>query len=437
MSLVLPIATDPQNNPSHSRLHRVFACDGSAPDQSITIDAAGNGVCVGTWSAEMIKIPQIGGTAGKFNIFKGGANIIDLTYTLPTAYPSVSGYVLSSTDAGVMSWVEGGGLTEAQADLRYLKLDGSNGPLTGDLSLGAYSLTAVNITATNSLGLDSATSSDLYIDRGSNTLNREAALDWITNGVYQFRMGLLAAHNGSDDYLTLTDGVGGVLLDIHKATPNVFDFQAGSITTTGTITGNNLATPHYTLPHVDGNANYILKTDGSGTVSWAEASGGWVGTATSDLDMDGNDIVNAQSIEIEHASSAQLNFQITGGSASGIYWDGTDLAVASIMRPYSSHYNLGTATDYWGTSYIETMLADHIGEKTSSHTVVFDNALDMGTNNITGIGTLDFNSASTGWSTANYSSDTALDGSSYTIGEVVDVLCTLIEALKGLGILES
>jgi hypothetical protein len=47
------------------------------------------------------------------------------------------------------------------------------------------------------------------------------------------------------------------------------------------------------------------------------------------------------------------------------------------------------------------------------------------------------NSQSTGWSGSNHSSDTTLDKSSYTIGEVVDVLCTLIEQLKTYGLLGS
>lgn len=40
-----------------------------------------------------------------YTILQGGDQSTDLTYTLPTAYPAVTGYVLSSTDAGAMSWV--------------------------------------------------------------------------------------------------------------------------------------------------------------------------------------------------------------------------------------------------------------------------------------------------------------------------------------------
>lgn len=59
----------------------------------------------GTITGTSLKIPQIGGTAGKFSIFQGGSNTTDLTYTLPTAYPISVSQVLQSTTAGILSWV--------------------------------------------------------------------------------------------------------------------------------------------------------------------------------------------------------------------------------------------------------------------------------------------------------------------------------------------
>ncbi len=43
-----------------------------------------------------------------YTALKVGTQSADVTYTLPTAYPAVTGYMLSSTDAGVMSWAAGG-----------------------------------------------------------------------------------------------------------------------------------------------------------------------------------------------------------------------------------------------------------------------------------------------------------------------------------------
>jgi hypothetical protein len=47
-------------------------------------------------------------SAPYYTIFQGGGQAGNLTYTLPTGYAASSGYVLSSTDAGVMSWVANG-----------------------------------------------------------------------------------------------------------------------------------------------------------------------------------------------------------------------------------------------------------------------------------------------------------------------------------------
>lgn len=41
MSMILPVAGDPLNSPSHSRLHRVIAVDSATPEQSVTVDANG------------------------------------------------------------------------------------------------------------------------------------------------------------------------------------------------------------------------------------------------------------------------------------------------------------------------------------------------------------------------------------------------------------
>jgi len=50
-------------------------------------------------------VQEGGGTPTNFTYIQGGVQAIDLTYTLPTAYPAVNGYVLAATTAGVMSWV--------------------------------------------------------------------------------------------------------------------------------------------------------------------------------------------------------------------------------------------------------------------------------------------------------------------------------------------
>lgn len=50
-------------------------------------------------------VESVAGGSTNFTYFQGGSQTTDVTYTLPTGYSAVSGYVLSSTDTGVMSWV--------------------------------------------------------------------------------------------------------------------------------------------------------------------------------------------------------------------------------------------------------------------------------------------------------------------------------------------
>lgn len=107
---------------------------------------------IGTFGT--LKIPQIGGTAGKYSIFQGGANTIDLTYTLPTAYPAVSGYVLSATNAGVMSWIAAGG-AEADTLASVMARGATTGiQLASTLAIGTSPFSITSTTVNTNLNAD-------------------------------------------------------------------------------------------------------------------------------------------------------------------------------------------------------------------------------------------------------------------------------------------
>lgn len=84
-----------------------------------------------------------GATPIKYTYLQGGDQAIDLTYTLPTGYPAVSGYALVSTDAGVMSWAAGA--AGAPTDAQYVTL-ATNATLTAERVLTG---TANQITVTD------------------------------------------------------------------------------------------------------------------------------------------------------------------------------------------------------------------------------------------------------------------------------------------------
>jgi len=53
--------------------------------------------------------------------------------------------------------------------------------------------------------------------------------------------------------------------------------ETHNFVTTGSVVGNTIGTPNYTLPNADGADGQVLKTNGLGTVTWqAEAGGGGV-----------------------------------------------------------------------------------------------------------------------------------------------------------------
>ncbi|NTV55051.1 MAG: hypothetical protein HGA16_00925, partial [Candidatus Moranbacteria bacterium] len=81
---------------------------------ALTVDTSGN-VGIGTASpGQKLTVDGTfgileGGTTPTYHtIFTGGDQAADVTYTLPTATPASNGYVLSSTTAGVMSWIAAG-----------------------------------------------------------------------------------------------------------------------------------------------------------------------------------------------------------------------------------------------------------------------------------------------------------------------------------------
>jgi hypothetical protein len=129
MALALPQGTDLLSSPDHSLLHRVFAVDLLAPEQSVIV--AQSGVL-----QAKVGMAIRDSSTNWYTTFQGGAQSANLTLTLPTAYAAVNGYVLSSTTAGILSWVVqtgGGGLSYTTS---FTNANLSSGILTVTHSLG-------------------------------------------------------------------------------------------------------------------------------------------------------------------------------------------------------------------------------------------------------------------------------------------------------------
>lgn len=91
------------------------------------------------------KILEGGATPTKYTILQGGDQTADITYTLPTTVAGGNGYVLSSTTAGVLSWVAGSSLCPWVADTNGIHYSAGNVGIGGD-SVANYVLTTVGTT---------------------------------------------------------------------------------------------------------------------------------------------------------------------------------------------------------------------------------------------------------------------------------------------------
>ena len=107
----------------------------------------------------------------------------------------------------------------------------------------------------------------------------------------------------------------------------------------------------YTLPNVDGTANYVLKTDGAGTVSWqADNSGGAATAGGLNTEIQWNNATAIDGTTGLHWLTGTSEFQFDDnikatfgtGSDATIYYDGTDLIIDTEVVG-SGELHLGSA----------------------------------------------------------------------------------------------
>lgn len=145
----------------------------------------------GTGGGEL-RILEPSGSGTNYNAFKTAAQAADITYTLPTVAPAVNGYVLSSTTAGVMSWIALGSGTgdvvgpASAADNALARFDTTTGKLiqntpasiddTGNLILGnsstagSRSISVASSDANEALSITSKGTGNIFIVQGFSTV---------------------------------------------------------------------------------------------------------------------------------------------------------------------------------------------------------------------------------------------------------------------------
>ena len=170
--------------------------------------------------------------------------------------------------------------------LGQLTITASNGNLstTGTLGAGAATVTSLNASSggiTNAGAISGASSIDGSGDLTMGTITMtgfSVAADGVMAALTGSSVGTLTLADGS-----ITDSSGSIsfgsdnldttgTLDAGAATVTSLDAGSGAIQTTGAISGNTLSTANFTIPSADGSSGQVLKTNGSGTLTWQDDS---------------------------------------------------------------------------------------------------------------------------------------------------------------------
>jgi hypothetical protein len=223
------------------------------------------------------------GVPAQLTLWDGGTHYMSLsaattitsnyTFTFPTS-AGTSGYVLSTNGSGVTSWIAmSAGV--ADGDKGDITVSASGATWTIDNAAVTYAKIQ-DVSATDKiLGRSTAGSGD--IEEITCTAAGRALLDDADASAQRTTLGLAIGTDVQAYSADLTDLVtqwtpasaaGAASLIFLEDTDNGTD----KVTLAGPA---SVATSYtFTLPSTAGTANYVLKTDGSGTTSWAAQSGG-------------------------------------------------------------------------------------------------------------------------------------------------------------------
>ena len=158
-----------------------------------------------------IGILEGGSTPTKFTYLQGGDQSVDLTYTLPTAYPVSVPQVLQSDTSGVMSWI-----TPASTSPRVTPISSSSTPTPNASTTDFYDVTALAVGAT--FGAPTGSPSD----------GQKLEIRILDNGVAQ-TLAFNSAYNAGADLPLPTTTVAGKIMYLgfqYRTAQSKWDFVA-------------------------------------------------------------------------------------------------------------------------------------------------------------------------------------------------------------------
>ena len=206
------------------------------------------------------------------------------TYTLPAA-DGTAGYQLATNGAGVLSWTDARGATTVSnastTNTLTTTVNGVTGTGVNIINTNALSLTGSNLTSTingvasTALDISPAVKANAWAlvgnsgtTAGTNFVGTIDAVDFVTKTNNTERLRVVSTGN-----VGIGTTAPGSALDV-KGTIRLSGSTSGFV---GLAPAAAAGGTTYTLPTADGTNGQVLSTNGSGTLSWATASGGGSG----------------------------------------------------------------------------------------------------------------------------------------------------------------
>lgn len=241
-----PVIVDSVTNPSQPDISvRVAADTGGNVYVSGVMSAADKEKLDGITAGAEPNVPPIyqnlgyttAASQGTVTIDQGGTNAV-----IPSATVSLAGLMSASDKQTLDNLVGNTGITQAAADLRYLKLDGTNDPLTGDISFGGnVELTIGQLTLPGGGGANQAltkTEIETLITNSSGnvTVNLNYLSDFNNAGEIQNTA-------GSSAFIPIaTNSVAGLLTGVEKQQIATITNKLDSVDLNYVANGNNNGT---------------------------------------------------------------------------------------------------------------------------------------------------------------------------------------------------
>ncbi len=197
-------------------------------------------------------IAQIGGTAGKYASFQGGAMAADTLYTLPTAFPGANDYPLISSTAGVLSWNDQA--VKSTSDVVFKSVQVGYNTVSGQVKLWAEQATDRTVTINPNTAMTS--DANFYMPADEPASN-DLPIIVSTGGVMSY----------NDQAVTTTStpqlarlGLGGAAdaSAVMKATGQYYSAKCTDTVTTGA----------FTVDWNSGNVHYVVLDNGANTATF-------------------------------------------------------------------------------------------------------------------------------------------------------------------------